>query len=487
MPTLHERLLGGLFGLLIGDALGVPYEFHQPSELPPPQDIEFDPPTEFRCAHAGVPPGTWSDDGAQALALLASLLERDQLVLQDVGRRLIAWHESGYLAVDGRVFDVGVQTNQAIRRLIAGIPAEQSGSTDEHANGNGSLMRALPLALWHRGDDASLVADAQRQSLVTHGHLRSQVCCALYCLWARRTMQSVADPWSAAVATLRAIYGSTSPGYAELEGSIRPDDPAEGRGTGYVVDCLRSARWAVQAGTYEQVVKAAIGLGHDTDTTACVAGGIAGLRDGVDAIPERWRSALRGQELVRPLAERLLQRQAIAISTHIVTPRPTAEECSSYYFTYIRLVPDGDIVQTLQTQHAEIHALLKSVSEAQAATAPAPGEWSIKQVLAHLSDTERLFAFRALWFARGEQAELPGMEPNPWVENSDSNARSLRDLLAEFDHVRAASVALFANLDAAAWERRGIASGNVMSVRALAWIIAGHELHHNRSLREDYL
>lgn len=307
MPTLHECLLGGLFGLLIGDALGVPYEFHDPSELPPPQDIEFDPPAEFRRAHAGVPPGTWSDDGAQALALLASLLERDQLILQDVGRRLIAWHESGYLAVDGRVFDVGVQTSQAIRRLIAGTPAEQAGATDEHANGNGSLMRTLPLALWHRGDDASLMADAQRQSVITHGHVRAQVCCALYCLWARRTLQNVPDPWSAAVATLRSIYGGTSPEYAELEWSIRPDDPAEGGGTGYVVDCLRSARWAVQAGAYEQVVKAAIGLGHDTDTTACVAGGIAGLRDGVGGIPERWRSALRGQELVEPLAERLLQ------------------------------------------------------------------------------------------------------------------------------------------------------------------------------------
>ena len=171
----------------------------------------------------------------------------------------------------------------------------------------------------------------------------------------------------------------------------------------------------------------------------------------------------------------------------LASSRPAADECSPYYFTYIQLVPDGDIVRALETQHADIHALLERVTDARAAESPAPGEWSIKQVVAHLSDAERLFAFRALWFARGEQAELPGMEPNPWVELSDSNARALSDLLAEFDHVRAASIALFANLDAAAWDRRGIASGAVMSVRALAWIVAGHELHHNRSLREQYL
>jgi hypothetical protein len=167
--------------------------------------------------------------------------------------------------------------------------------------------------------------------------------------------------------------------------------------------------------------------------------------------------------------------------------RPTVEECSPYYFTYIQLVPDGDIVDTLQAQHADIHALLKHVTDAHAAASPAPTEWSIKQVVAHLSDTERLFAFRALWFARGEQTALPGMEPNPWVAITDANARALSDLLTEFDQVRAASLSLFANLDSAAWKRRGSASGNVISVRALAWIIAGHERHHNRSLREQYL
>jgi ADP-ribosyl-[dinitrogen reductase] hydrolase len=119
-------------------------------------------------------------------------------------------------------------------------------------------------------------------------------------------MEELSDPWGEAVASLRSMYGENAPEREELEWSIRPDDAAEATGSGYVVDCLRSARWATQAGSYEQVVKAAISLGNDTDTTACVAGGIAGIRDGVNAIPERWRTRLRGEELYQDELEQLI-------------------------------------------------------------------------------------------------------------------------------------------------------------------------------------
>jgi len=311
MIPFRDRLEGGIYGLLVGDALGVPYEFHAPEALPPMSDIEMAPPAQFPRAHAGVPPATWSDDGAQALILLASLLDRSTLDMQDFGARLVAWYQNGYMAVDQLVFDVGIQTSQAIQRISAGTPAATAGRTDEPANGNGSLMRVLPLALWHRGSDTALVEDAHRQSRVTHGHARAQVCCALYCLWARRIVQIATDPWRDAVEALRDIYGHASQEYAELEQAIRPDDPPAGHGSGYVVDSLRSARWALQAGGYEQVVKAAISLGHDTDTTACIAGGIAGIRDGIGAIPQRWRAQLRGTELVEPLVGRLIQWHAL--------------------------------------------------------------------------------------------------------------------------------------------------------------------------------
>jgi ADP-ribosylglycohydrolase len=164
----------------------------------------------------------------------------------------------------------------------------------------------LPLALWHRGPDAELVADARNQSRVTHGHLRSQLCCALYCLWARRVLHEHPEPWADAVTTLRQLYSGAADETAELDEEIRPNTPPGRPGSGYVVDCLLSARIAVAAGGYEAAVKAAILMGDDTDTTACVAGGIAGLRDGIAAIPERWRRDLRGQAIYQPLLEGLL-------------------------------------------------------------------------------------------------------------------------------------------------------------------------------------
>ncbi len=308
MATRSEQLRGGVIGLLVGDALGVPYEFHGPGDIPPREQIEMEPPRGFRRAHAGVPVGTWSDDGAQALCLLACLLDCDRFDPDDFGRRLVRWYKDGYLAVDGEVFDVGITSRHAISAIARGVPALEAGPCGERDNGNGSLMRVLPLVLWHRGSDEELVRDAMLQSRVTHGHLRSQVCCALYCLWARGVWSCDADPWSGAVIRLREFWRDNRAALEGLEAAIRPEASVSISGSGYVVDCLHSAHWAIEQGDYEQVVKAAISLGNDTDTTACVAGGIAGLRDGLSAIPLRWREALRGRDLVEPLLDRLCER-----------------------------------------------------------------------------------------------------------------------------------------------------------------------------------
>lgn len=314
--TRASRRSGGVYGLLIGDALGVPYEFHRAADVPARGAIEMDPPAGFPRAHRGVPPGTWSDDGAQALALLASLLDRDGLDPTDLGARFVAWYDDGAYAVDGLVFDVGIQTANAIRALKSGVSALDAGGTDERSNGNGSLMRVLPLALFHRGSDEALAEEAMRQSRVTHRHPRSQLCCALYVLWARGFLREARDPWADAVRVTRGVIAvmdaAAERDFAEaLEVHVRPDEAPEGHGSGYVVDTLRSARQIVETGVgYEDAVRAAIALGDDTDTTACVTGGIVGVRDGVDAIPLRWREALRGRELVDPLVERLLARAA---------------------------------------------------------------------------------------------------------------------------------------------------------------------------------
>lgn len=314
-----ERIAGGLWGLLIGDAVGVPYEFYLPESLPPYAQLEMVPPSGFARAHATVPVGTWSDDGAQALALLASLLHQQQLDIDDFGRRLVSWYQVGYMAVDNHVFDVGIQTAHAIRRMMAGISAMQAGSSDDYANGNGSLMRVLPLALWHSGSDEALVHSAHLQSHVTHAHLRAKVCCALYCLWARQLLQGIDknEAWTFAVHRLRHIYSGPdykdSPALAELEFHVRPDEEPRGQGSGYVVDCLHSARLAMQQDNFEDVIKTAIALGRDTDTTACVAGGVAGIYFGVKSIPLGWMHRLREKEtvaaLLQGLQHKLLEKQ----------------------------------------------------------------------------------------------------------------------------------------------------------------------------------
>lgn len=306
MPTHQEQIAGGLIGLLVGDALGVPYEFTPPEEIPPLAEIEFNPPSNFEPNCASVPSGTWSDDGAQALCLLASLLECGRVDPEDLGQRFLNWYTTGYMAVDNRVFDIGIHTSRVLKAIQGGMPALAAGMLDEQAKGNGSLMRVLPLALWHRGSHRELIEQAHLQSQVTHGAITCQVCCALYCLWARHILDEAEDPWQSAVAALRQLYPKNSLYYAELEYAIRPNEAFKCEGTGYVVDCLHSARLAMASESYEQVVKTAIAFGNDTDTTACVAGGLAGLRDGIESIPQRWRDRLRGKEWYQPLLERLL-------------------------------------------------------------------------------------------------------------------------------------------------------------------------------------
>lgn len=304
-----EKLAGGLLGLLVGDALGVPYEFHLPEEIPPLEEIEFEPPMGFHRAHFGVRPGTWSDDGAQALVLLESLIRCKTLNLHDFGSGLVRWRNEGFCAVGGSVFDIGAQTSTAINRIASGYPAEHAGPNSEQMNGNGSLMRVLPLVLWHVGPDAELVYLAMRQSLPTHGHIHSQLACAFYCLCARAVMQGRDNPWQDAESRLWGIARESEIPSGDLDRVLDPSNVKTAYGSGYVLDTLWSARSVFESTqSYEGCVRSAIALGHDADTTAAVAGGIAGLKYGLNGIPERWRSGLRGESIYRPLLEALIVR-----------------------------------------------------------------------------------------------------------------------------------------------------------------------------------
>jgi uncharacterized damage-inducible protein DinB len=165
--------------------------------------------------------------------------------------------------------------------------------------------------------------------------------------------------------------------------------------------------------------------------------------------------------------------------------RPARSEASEYYFRYIDQVK-GDDVTTVLEQQLEADWLWE-INEEQSLYRAAPDKWSIRQVLNHLSDAERVFAFRAFWFARGFDAPLPSFEQETSPANSDADDIAWRDHVEEFRSVRAATLALLRNLPAEAWQRTGTASGNLFSVRALAYIVAGHTHHHFTLLREQYL
>ncbi len=167
--------------------------------------------------------------------------------------------------------------------------------------------------------------------------------------------------------------------------------------------------------------------------------------------------------------------------------RPDHSEAGEYYFTYIDKVPDGDIVAILDDQLEETRTLLSGVSDEQSVFRYAPDKWSIKQVLSHVNDAERVFVFRAFWFARGFDLPLPSFDQDVAALTAAADSRTWQSHLKEFETIRAATMTFFRNLPSDTWKCRGIASDNPFTVGALAYIIAGHLTHHLLILRDRYL
>ena len=168
------------------------------------------------------------------------------------------------------------------------------------------------------------------------------------------------------------------------------------------------------------------------------------------------------------------------------TIAPAAGEYAPFYAGYVARVPPGDVLARLRRQIGETAALLRPLDAAKARHRYAPGKWSVIEVLGHLCDAERVFAYRVLRIARGDETPLAGFDENIYVPAGEFERRSITDVLGEFEAVRAATVALLGSLPEAAWTRWGVASGQRVTVRALAHIIAGHELHHVDVLRTRY-
>lgn len=167
--------------------------------------------------------------------------------------------------------------------------------------------------------------------------------------------------------------------------------------------------------------------------------------------------------------------------------RPQAQESSDYFKTYINKVEGDDVLSTLRNNQKEIEQFLQSLSDDQWNHAYAPGKWTIKEIMIHIIDTERIMAYRALRIARNDQTPMPGFEQDPYIANAFASNRSSESIIEEYVSVRSATLTLFKNLEDAAFDIIGTASNGPFSPLALAYIIAGHELHHMQILRERYL
>ncbi len=166
--------------------------------------------------------------------------------------------------------------------------------------------------------------------------------------------------------------------------------------------------------------------------------------------------------------------------------RPQTNEAASYYFPYIDLITSDEIVPNMESQLGETLEFLQSISDEQSLQTYEPGKWTIRELLNHVNDGERLFLHRAFWFARGFQDPLPSFEQDLAVQAAQANQTPWSELVEEFRSVRLGTISFFKNMPDEAWSRTGIASDNSFTVRALAYIIAGHVAHHTRVLREKY-
>jgi uncharacterized damage-inducible protein DinB len=169
-----------------------------------------------------------------------------------------------------------------------------------------------------------------------------------------------------------------------------------------------------------------------------------------------------------------------------MTNRPTKDEYNDYYGKYMDLVPEGDLLHSLSQQLEETTKKFSGLTEEQEAHRYAPGKWSVKEVLGHIIDTERIMCYRLLRFARGDETPLSGYEDEAYVREGSFDSRRMSDLLEEYRAVRGSTLALFKGVPVDAWTRKGMANNSECSARALAYIIAGHELHHGKILEERY-
>jgi ADP-ribosylglycohydrolase len=257
------------------------------------------------------PPGTWSDDSSLLLCSVDSLTGHE-FDLADMGKRFLAWYREEMWTPHGRVFDVGVTTAQALSRIATGVRAEVAGSDDQFSNGNGSLMRIIPVSLRFADRPIKeLLERVHRASAITHRHARSQMACGFFSLMVRALLEGrpKENAYAQAVRDFRTFYEADAYWAVELDyfqlllaGDLDRRPVGEIDSSGYVIHTLTASAWCLLTTSgYRECVLKAVNLGGDTDTTACVAGGLAGVTYGVQSIPADWISTLARKDELKEL------------------------------------------------------------------------------------------------------------------------------------------------------------------------------------------
>ena len=307
---VKDRIKGGFFGIAVGDALGVPVEFQSR------QKLTENPITGYReFGTHRQPAGTWSDDTSLTLCLAESLTKG--IDYADIGREFVAWlYEAKWTATDV-VFDVGITTKQAIDSLKKGVQADLAGPMDEYSNGNGSLMRVLPIGLY-----ALLQPLEVRRRLafdissITHGHPRAKIACWFYCEILRNIIQgnqkaaAVDNAWTT-VNDWQASNGGNSqwPFFKLCTSKIEQKPLGSIQSTGYVIDSLEAAIYCLlTTDSFQDAVIKAVNLGEDTDTVGAITGGLAGTYYGFDAIPTAFIRGLKKTTEIEELVETFIHR-----------------------------------------------------------------------------------------------------------------------------------------------------------------------------------
>ena len=298
-----SRYRGALLGLATGDAVGTTVEFKRPGSFPPVTDMVGGGPF-------GLEPGQWTDDTSMALCLADSLLERDGFDPADQMRRYLRWYREGYLSSNGKCFDIGNTVADALQRHErTGDPF--SGSTNPRSAGNGSIMRLAPVPLFYAYAPAEAIARAAESSRTTHGATEAVDACRYLAGLLAGAVRGVPKETllSSRYAPDPAAWERVplAPAIAAIaDGSFKRKDPPQIKGTGYVVESLEAALWALhRTASFEEGCLAAVNLGDDADTTAAVYGQLAGAIYGEDAIPSRWRDKLTLRSCIEQLAEDL--------------------------------------------------------------------------------------------------------------------------------------------------------------------------------------